>query len=179
MEPGSNPKTTENPETYWDTLIELVNTADGYTLKLNLLCNPQWASYILQDEARLAVLRAWGTGGHLIDLHHHGPHHAYWNGYTNQPGYTHHEKDIGTIEEMMALMNQLPDYGQITTGCITMDEDRDDDWPAGMIYSADGGVSGASDLISTPEIVTYNCQQATKITNNMYATGHPQGRNAC
>jgi hypothetical protein len=174
MEPGSKPKTTENPEMYWEDLIELVSTADSYELKLNLLFNPQWATHIIQNASRLATLREWEAKGHLVGLHHHGPHHLHWNGYTNQSGYTQDEKDIGTIEEMMALMNQLLASGRITTGCISTDEDKDGDWPVGIIYSADGGVNGVDDLISTPETITYNGQQATTLTNGMYATGHPK-----
>ena len=96
------------PARNWQTLIELVNSADKYNQKLTLQFNPNWATYILQDRSKIDLLRSWEENGHEIALHHHGPTHTDWNGYTNNQKYINNPKYKGTIAEMMSLVTQLP-----------------------------------------------------------------------
>lgn len=170
MEAGARTKNLEYQKTFWPTLISLVSAADKYGVKLTLEFNPQWAEYILQDDAKLTQLRGWETAGHEIALHHHGPTHADWNGYTNRTDKKNDPNYRGTIEEMMAIVNRLPASGQILTEGGT---DRETDWPQGVIYKTEGGGDKNADLISKPQNETWNGQNVLGVSHIQYATGMP------
>lgn len=171
MEPGSNPSTTAYPELHWSDLVSLIALADEYDVKLSLVFNPQWATYILDDEEKLAVLRSWEAAGHEIGLHHHGPHHGSWNGYTDQEEYKDDLKYIGSVEDMMNLLNQLPASGQILVAGIGGEEDVDFDWPDGVIYETDGGADGAADILSNPTKNVYNGHRVISLRHAQYQVG--------
>jgi len=171
MEPGSNPSTTEYPELHWPDLVSLIALADEYNIKLSLVFNPQWAVYILDDEEKLALLRSWEVAGHEIGLHHHGPHHGSWNGYTDQEEYKDDLKYIGSGEDMMSLLNQLPASGQILVAGIGGEEDVDLDWPDGVIYETDGGADGAADILSNPTKNVYNGHTVISLRHAQYQVG--------
>jgi hypothetical protein len=164
------PRETTHPQRTWPTLLKLVSAADRDGVRLTLQFNPQWATYVLEDAARLAQVRAWEKKGHEIALHHHGPTHGDWNGYTNRvdkksdPGY------IGDVDQMMALVGKLPAAGKILSGGIT---DEATDWPSEVIYDTSGGVN-ESDLLSTPRRVVFNGTPVNQITYRMYATANQQ-----
>jgi len=143
--------------------------ADKYNHKLTLEFNPNWATYILQDSSKLNLLRSWEQNGHEIALHHHGPTHPDWNGYTNREDKKSDPKYKGTIEDMMKLINQLPASGKVLTAGAT---DETTDWAQGVIYDTNGGTS-KNDLLSTPQIVSWNGFQVTQLKYRMYAVGIP------
>ncbi len=170
MEPG-NKEIPNWPETYWPDLINLIALADDYNVKLTLAFNPQWGTYILADNQRLALLRSWEENGHEIALHHHGPHHANWNGYTNQEEYMDDKDYIGTVEDMMNIVNQLPASGQILTAGIGAIIDQEKDWPNGVLYDTNGGPGGISDLLSTPAEKSHNGKDVIELLNAAYMIG--------
>ena len=171
MEPGNFPDTTEQPGEYWDELVDLVELANQHNLKLNLMFNPQWGTYILEEEERLNLVREWESDGHVLGVHHHGPQMGAWNGYTNQENYIYNSKYLGTIEDMMGILNQLPVSGQMLVGVISNDDDKNYDFPENFIYSLDGGINSFEDLMSTPEPCTYNNQDLICISHAIYGTG--------
>jgi len=167
-EPGPNPESTIYQEQRWLALVDLVETADNYGHKLNLLFNPQWATYILADQDRLNLVRSWETNGHEIGLHNHGHSLGNWNGYTDQEEYFSDIKFIGTMDEMMNLMIQLPASGDIRVAAVSKD-DADYDYPAGIEYDVDGGWDPDENLISSPSIVTYNGHTMTHLDHARYS----------
>ena len=171
LESGANPKTTLYPEKYWPALVELVEVADKSNIKLTLEFNPQWGTYILEDSEKVDLLRSWEAAGHEIAVHHHGPHHGSWNGYTNQEEYKDDSEYIGSIEEMMDILNQLPSDGNLYTGAISKEEDKDLDWPEGIIYSTEGGANGEEDLLSLPTVFSYNGIEGLNLQHATYAIG--------
>ncbi len=167
-EPGNNPLSTEYVERNWPSLIMLVKSASEHGMQLTLLFNPQWAMYILADGKRLEVVRKWEAIGHEIGLHHHGPSMNSWNGYTNQGKYFGSRKSMGTIREMMVLVNMLPASGQVQTACVNSD-DQEFDFPQNVIYETNGGSNKFGDLWSVPTEFTWNGQDVLRVTHARYA----------
>ncbi|MEW6405373.1 MAG: hypothetical protein AB1649_26580 [Chloroflexota bacterium] len=132
----------------WYMLEAFGEMADEYGHKLTLEFQPQWAEYALQNPTALAQIRSWEADGHEIAVHHHGVSHVAWDGYTNVPGYENHPKYRGTMDDAMALLEQLPASGEIQTGGMS---DELDDWPLTLIYATGTlGMSGGG-LLSTPQ----------------------------
>ncbi len=170
LESGNDPQTTLYQKKYWSALVDLVALADTYDVSLTLEFNPQWATYILEDSEKLTLVRSWEAKGHEIGVHHHGPHHGSWNGYTNEVEYIDNPQYIGAIDDMMELLNQLPISGKIVTGGISTDEDKDFDWPDGILYNIDGGMNGVDDLLSSPTQDTFAGNEVISLTHAQYAT---------
>ncbi len=168
-EPGTLPQSVDYPEQYWLDLRAMIIEADIHDIKLTLLFNPQWATYILNDTNRLTMVRNWDANGHEIGLHHHGAHMNNWNGYTNQADYQTGPKYLGTISDMMTLMNQLPASGQINTACVATDEDIDYDFPLDVPFRTFGGSDKLGHLWSTPETSTYNEQTVLGVSHARFA----------
>ncbi|MBD3193235.1 MAG: hypothetical protein GF308_21555 [Candidatus Heimdallarchaeota archaeon] len=169
-EPGSFPKTTDYPEQYWLDLKEMIINANQSNVKLTLLFNPQWATYILNDSARLQMVRNWEANGHEIGLHHHGAHMNSWNGYTDQAAYQSNPKYIGSIDEMMLLMNQLPLSGEIKTACVGTEEDIDSDFPYSVPYRTYGGSDKMEHLWSSPELTPFNNHDVLSLTHSRFSS---------
>ncbi|MCP4632119.1 MAG: hypothetical protein GY855_04270, partial [candidate division Zixibacteria bacterium] len=167
-EPGNDPRSTSYAALNWPALIDLVDSADTHHMKLTLLMNPQWATYIIEDEYRLSLVRAWESNGHELGLHSHGPHMNSWNGYTNQEEYFDSPHFIGTMDDLMNIVNQLPDSGQMVTACIAS-EDQEHDFPAGVIYETNGGADKFDDLWSIPTEYIWNGQDVLRVTHARYA----------
>ncbi len=167
-EPGEVPLSTEYAAGNWPELTALVESADDHNMKLTLLFNPQWVMYILEDSARLELVRKWEANGHELGLHHHGPVMNSWNGYTNQKKYFGSLKYVGKIREMMVLLNHLPASGQVKTACVNS-EDQEFDFPQGVIYATNGGSDKLGDLWSTPTKLTLNGQDVLYLTHARYA----------
>ncbi|NQT71740.1 MAG: hypothetical protein HQ553_03095 [Chloroflexi bacterium] len=167
-EPGGDPLSTNYVALNWLALTDLVNSADDHNMKLTLLMNPQWATYILEDEHRLGLVRDWESNGHEIGLHSHGPHMNSWNGYTNQEQYFNSPDFIGTMDDLMDVVNQLPASEQMVTACIAS-EDQEYDFPSGIIYETNGGADKLDDLWSTPTEYTWNGQDVLRVTHARYA----------
>ncbi len=152
----------------WYMLEAFVALADRYGYKLTLEFQPQWAEYALARPEALAQIRAWEAAGHEIAVHHHGVSHAAWDGYTNAPGYQNRPEYRGTMDDAMALLNQLPADGVPLTGGMT---DEETDWPATLIYATGGlGMSGGG-LRSTPAAATYNDVNVTQVSNQGFVLG--------
>lgn len=164
-EPGSFPATTDYPEQYWLNLRDMMIKADQYDVKLTLLFNPQWASYILLDSVRFSMVRSWESNGHEIGLHHHGAHMGNWNGYTDQVAYQSDPKYIGSISDMMGVMNQIPLSGTINVACVANDDDIDIDFPIDIPYRTYGGSEKINHLWSNPENYTYNNHNILGVTH--------------
>ncbi len=166
MEPGGQPDKDDYVIEHWPSLVDLVAEADSHDAHLTLLFNPQWASYIVEDDARLELVRSWEENGHELGLHHHGPHMKNWNGYTNQNVYQNHPDYVGNVLDMMKIVNQLPASGQVMTACIGGGEDEDVDWPKGVKHETNG--ASLEDLISTPEVVDNDGQFVLKLTHHLF-----------
>jgi len=146
-------------------LVVFVALADQYGHKLTLEFQPQWAEYALTHPNALAQLRSWEANGHEIAVHHHGVSHPAWDGYTNAPGYQNRPEYRGTMENAMALLNQLTANGPPLTGDMT---DEETNWPPTLIYATGGlGMQGGS-LTSTPTTVTYHGVTATQVSNRSF-----------
>ena len=157
----------------FNALIDFVDMADQYKVKLTLLFTPQWAEMILDDEAKLSLLNQWKKGGHEIGGHHHGPSVCHWDGYTNLDTNSREFKNrqnkvpcpksvraketySGNMDDYMELLTKL---GQIKT--ITM-SDADVDWPKNVLYS--GGGRRLSQAISQPGLRIFNGQNVNQLT---------------
>ncbi|MBD3193401.1 MAG: hypothetical protein GF308_22385 [Candidatus Heimdallarchaeota archaeon] len=169
-EPGAVPSSLDQPETYWPFLKTMVTKADQYGIKLNLLFNPQWAHYILQNTSRFFMIRNWEANGHEIGVHHHGPHHGGWNGYTNQVDYQGDPRYLGNISDMMIPLNQLPASGQIVSGCISTQDDIEYDCPEGLLYTTYGGGDKLDHLWSFPDYGYYNDQTVLRVTHALFGS---------
>jgi hypothetical protein len=169
-EPGDDARTTDRPEHYWPKLVDLVELADEYDVKLTLMFNPQWATYILADETKLELVRSWEANGHEIAAHHHGPSYGNsWDGYTNEPGYKTDKEYLGNMTDYINLLNQLPAGGRVYSGGIASASDKPFDWPEGIIYSAEGIES--TSILSTPTEIEYNGQAATELSYGGFELG--------
>jgi len=169
-EPGNLPQTTEYPDRYWPALELAVRNADEFGMRLNILMNPQWATYIMDDPERRILVRKWCDSGHEIGLHHHGPHAGSWNGYTDQEEFASNPKYIGDMEDCMDLMMQVPKSGKIRVAGV-QDQDAELDYPGGISYDVDGGAGGTDDLVSVPDEVTWNGHTMTHLSHGKYGGG--------
>ena len=155
--PGSRntSKTTYQEET-WPNLVKLIALADQYDFKLTLQFNPQWATYLTMNHSLLSILNSWERFGHEVALHHHGPSHGDWNGYSNDTKAKSKAKSdlfyLGDIENvLMPLMKEISLSSKILSGGIT---NEDTDWPEGVLYDTDGG--DPDDLTSFPTKKVFN-----------------------
>ncbi|MFH1729826.1 MAG: hypothetical protein ABIA04_15545 [Pseudomonadota bacterium] len=159
LEPGTGYKDGNYQERYWPILPELIASADYYNVKLNLMFNPQWGAYILEDNDKLTLVRQWEASGHELGFHHHGPNHnGSWNGYTNQEEYKLSKNYLGSIDEAMTILNQLPSCGKIISSTVGPEEDVQYDLPTEIMYNTEGGSEKYDDLSSNPEEREINSQ---------------------
>jgi hypothetical protein len=137
----------------------------------------QWARYI-QENDLIEKVRAWERAGHEIALHHHGPSHPFFDGYTNRPDliqdpsfYRFRVTYQGTMDDLMNLLAPLSEKGIVSAGMT----DQGIDWHPQLRYQAtksdrETGPS-VSDLLSAPREVTYNGLPAVEVLNAGYAIG--------
>ncbi len=168
-EPGNSPSSTTYQEEHWPALVALVNSADKHNLKLNLLFNPQWATYILEDASRSSLVRQWSLNGHEIGLHYHTLNASVvWNGYTDDESYINDIRYQGNVEDMMDLLKQLPFDNEIRTAAVS-DAYSDYDYPSEIIYDVDGGWDPTNDLISSPTMVEWNDNTKVQLRHARYS----------
>ena len=140
----------KNPGAYFDDLERLVQIADSYKVPLTIMFNPTWVDYILADQARIDKIHSWQKNGHEIALHHHGPTHGGWNGYSNMPKSEAEalhlkwspkstQRYIGTVENYFSKLKQLAYPYQVKSGTVT---DKWTDMPQEIIYDAEGRTDG-------------------------------------
>ncbi len=162
-------------EQTWPRVVELVALADRYGFKLTLQFSPQWAQYVYETD-QLATVHGWEQNGHEIALHHHGPSHKYFDGYTNDPSLLqplewygdpqgYRAQYLGDIAALMDFMAPLSQRGIVTVSMT----DEEADWPDGALYNTDGQPHRIDGLLSVPEHVTYRGQDVLQVYNVGYA----------
>ena len=170
---------TKAHEIFWTELSDLVSLADQYAVPLTIMFTPQWAEMILADAGRVEALETWLSTGHEIACHHHGywgtkERGSTWDGYTNTPLETIDPADrgrfLGTMDDYMALLNQLP--GERSSGCFGADPMDEVDWPCQLLYSTSG--YSLEDAVAVPLGATVNgCERLE--TGHGLLVGQPRG----
>lgn len=163
-------------KTLWPKLEQFMALADQYGVKVTLQFSAPWADYVYKS-GLLDTVHAWEANGHEIALHHHGPTHKFFDGYTNNPDavrtdgwYATDYGYLGSMDDLMAFMAPLSQKGITSAGM----SDEETDWPAGLLYFAtDSGESPSKDdLLSMPVETTHNGYPVTEIYNAGYLIGH-------
>jgi hypothetical protein len=146
----------------WPTVIKLVALADKYEFKLTLALSPQWAEFILKDESRIDIFKAWGEHGHELAFHHHGIDHIDWDGYTNRFGEKNYNDDDkylkkyksghrGTSDDgfkwLQELSSKMNPANKVVTGTIT---DTKVDTPAGITILTEGSLDLSKGMLAKP-----------------------------
>ncbi len=163
-------------QTLWPRLVDFMALADRYGAKVSLQFSPQWAEYVYANNLTDTVL-AWEAEGHEIALHHHGPTHKFFDGYTNRPDLIRTDGWYATDGvykgDMAALMTYLDPLAANPIVSAGM-SDADIDWPEGVLYYATKyeAENSKADLISVPWQATYNGYTVTVVTNAGYAIAH-------
>ncbi len=161
----------------WPNLERLVALADRYGYPLTLHVSWPWAAYAY-DNGLLDTVRAWEAEGHEIGLHHHGPKHKFFDGYTDASEeirtdgwYATRYPYQGTIADLMAFMAPLTERG--ITSASMYDPDAEE-WPAGVLYYAtdSGEDPSKEDLLSRPVETTHNGHPVVEIYNAGYEIDH-------
>ncbi len=162
--------------TLWPLLERFMALADQYGVKVTLQFSAPWAEYVYQNNL-LDTVRAWEANGHEIALHHHGPTHKFFDGYTDDPTavradgwYATEGMYLGSMDDLMTFLAPLSQQGMTSAGM----SDEATDWPAGVLYFAtdSGETPSADDLLSTPVEVTHNGYPAVEIYNAGYLIEH-------
>jgi len=153
--------TKANP-VMWIELVDLVAQADAYNVPLSIDFTPQWASMILDDPSKIALVEDWIVAGHEIGCHHHGywgtkARGSTWDGYTNtlqgELDPSDRSRYLGTMDGYMALLNALP--GERRSGCMGGSEPGDYiDYPCQLEYSTAG--HSLDDVVTTPVALVRN-----------------------
>lgn len=127
------------------TLIEIIDKADDYNMKLTLMFTAKWADYIIESPERMVMLDNWKQQGHEIAIHHHSTNHSLWGGYTNLPNEVAEDKRnakgkdevyLGTMDDFIKILKKLdPD---INSGCMHNDSNIVLDE---VIYSTGSGLA--------------------------------------
>ncbi len=160
----------------WPLLEQFMALADRYNAKITLQFSTTWADYVYRS-GLLETVHAWENNGHEIALHHHGPTHKFFDGYTNAPDavrtdgwYGTEGTYLGTIDDLMAFMAPLSQRGITSAGM----SDEETDWPAVVLYFAtDSGDSPSrDDLLSTPVETVHNGYPVVEIYNAGYEIAH-------
>jgi hypothetical protein len=102
-------------ESQWDTLVEIVTTADAHGHLLTLLMSADWAECVSAAPERLLLLKSWLLAGHQLGYHHHDCSHPTPDGYradavTNcdiPPCSTCQGTLKGTVEASFAILEAL------------------------------------------------------------------------
>ena len=162
--------------TLWPLLEQFMALADRYNVKVTLQFSTTWADYVYRSGV-LETVQAWENNGHEIALHHHGPTHKFFDGYTNAPDairtdgwYATEGSYLGTIDNLMAFMAPLSQRGITSAGM----SDEETDWPAGVLYFAtdSGETPSRDDLLSTPVETVHNGYPVVEIYNAGYEIAH-------
>ncbi|BCX81618.1 hypothetical protein MIT9_P1196 [Methylomarinovum caldicuralii] len=162
----------------WPRLEDFMALADRYGHKITLQFSAPWVDYVVQSGLTDKVL-AWEAEGHEIALHHHGPTHKFFDGYTDAPDLIRTDawygngKNVAWQGGMDALMEKLAPLtrrGILSAGM----SDEDTDWPEGVLfYATDSGLEPSrDDLLSTPVVKWHNGQPVVEIYNTGYLISH-------
>ncbi len=160
----------------WPRLEQFMALADQYGVKVTLQFSWPWADYVYKS-GLLDTVHAWEAEGHEIALHHHGPTHKFFDGYTNAPDairtdgwYATDYGYLGDMNALMAFMAPLSQKGITSAGM----SDEDTDWPAGVLYFAtdSGDTPSRDDLLSRPVETVHNGYPVIEIYNAGYEIDH-------
>ncbi|GAB4270402.1 MAG: hypothetical protein Kow0080_14830 [Candidatus Promineifilaceae bacterium] len=163
-------------KTLWPKLEQFMALADQYGVKVTLQFSAPWADYVYKS-GLLDTVYAWEANGHEIALHHHGPTHKFFDGYTNNPDairtdgwYATDYGYLGSMDDLMTFMAPLSQKDITSAGM----SDEETDWPAGVLYFAtdSGETPSKDDLLSTPVETTHNGYPVVEIYNAGYLIGH-------
>jgi len=67
-------------------LINFIDKANDYNMKISLQFNPDWAAGIFKNSTLMGYINTWRGQGHEIGAHHHSIYHpGGWNGYSDYP----------------------------------------------------------------------------------------------
>ncbi|RME84399.1 MAG: hypothetical protein D6775_05600, partial [Caldilineae bacterium] len=163
-------------QSLWPRLVDFMNLADSYGAKVSLQFSEPWAKYVF-DRNLTATVQGWETNGHEIALHHHGPTHKFFDGYTDRPDlirtdgwYATPGVYKGDMDALMTFLDPLAANPILSAGM----SDADTDWPDGVLYYATKyqEENSKDDLISVPWQATYNGHNVTVVTNAGYAIDH-------
>ncbi|MBU4267665.1 MAG: hypothetical protein KJ808_02295 [Acidobacteria bacterium] len=139
-------------EYFWPTVIELVQKADEFGFKLTLALNPQWAEYILEDNAKVNLVKTWQENGHEMAFHHHGFDHPDWNGYSNRPEAENDGLYLGIVNDGYMFVENLASPYRVSSGTHS---DLPLDFPSQMdIPNADIIFAEGNALDSYPQLGT-------------------------
>ena len=106
-------------EYLFETAEKVVQKADNYGFHLTLAFNPQWAEYILLDNAKINTVRLWQEQGHQIAFHHHSINHPDWNGYSNDPNAINNPIPfLGNVDEGLDFIRNLAVPASVSTAMI-------------------------------------------------------------
>jgi len=106
-------------EYLFETAAKLVQKADDYNFHLTLAFNPQWAEYILLDNAKINTVRLWQERGHEIAFHHHSINHPDWNGYSNDPNAVNDPIPfLGRVDVGLDFIRNLAKPNNVKTAMI-------------------------------------------------------------
>lgn len=161
---------------HWSTLVDLVAAADAHEVRLTLEMNPQWGMFLLDpaNSAKLQDLHAM-MPRHEIGLHHHGPSHPDWNGFTNDPSFVGDPRYQGTIQQMMGSFLVPLVAGAAQDMILTAGGTNEStDWPPLVPFDTDGGAA-QSDLLTYPPypVVDHGATSVRQIRYRQFATGDP------
>ena len=163
-------------QSLWPKLVAFIALADRYGAKVSIQFSEPWARYVFNNNLT-ATVQAWEANGHEIALHHHGPTHKFFDGYTNRPDlirtdgwYATPGVYKGDMAALMAFVDPLAAGPIVSAGM----SDADTDWPDGVLYYATkaGEENAKTDLVSTPWQAMYNGHTVTVVTNAGYAIDH-------
>ncbi|GIW42641.1 MAG: hypothetical protein KatS3mg076_3218 [Candidatus Binatia bacterium] len=160
----------------WPRLEELVALSDRYGFRITLQFSVTWAEYVYAN-GLLSVVHGWEAEGHEIALHHHGPTHKFFDGYTNRPDlvrtdgwYATDGTYRGDMEALLDFLAPLTTRGIVSAGM----SDAETDWPAGLLYHATkkGEDNAKTDLLSVPWVVVYDGHTVLAAANAGYGIEH-------
>ena len=145
-EPYHFPSGRRALEVSYRTLVEMVEQADKFDIKLTLMFAPQWADFIADDSERMDRLAKWKEQGHEIAGHHHSIYHGNWDGYTDYPAQhalaerarhtARPERYLGTLTDFLEKLRKIEPTLQC--GCMNDEFDKKA-LPEGIIFDTCSG----------------------------------------
>lgn len=157
LEPGVDARSLEQPATYFEDVVRLVDRATDRDVRLTLAITPQYADYIGLDPRRRQLVRQWQRQGHELALHHHGLSNFEWDGYSNWPTAEADSEFMGRMQSARQAVQQVAGQPILTCAC----SDQDIDWPDGLPFGVYG--QGHATLLSEPLPANWNGQHVQQL----------------
>ncbi len=129
-------------------LVDLVDTANYFDVKLTLEFSKPWCDTIISSAGYMSLVRQWQLQGHEIAAHHHDYLHPDWDGYSNTSDHPIHPSFINYIGDMSDLYAVTDlvcgDSLCLTTGTGPDSLESATDYYSRWIYKTHGGVDEAN-----------------------------------